>query len=610
MPIAPLGLRNNIDFAPERLLAPGEVLIIVDDDPALRESLKLFLTEQGFPAEVTSSSAELFRLLAERRVALVLLDIGLPGEEGVSLIPKILATDPDVSLIMLTGVVDLATAMACIRQGADDYLNKPLQFSEILFAARKALEKRWLVLENRRYQEELEKTNFRTQVIHQLANQMNTIYLSTVELDEILQGILVGITANEGLQFNRAFLAMFNADRSALVGRLAIGPSCREDAGQIWADMQEKKLSFRDIVQSIGSTCAKQDVAVNAIIKYLKIPATYLDHILIKAATDRRSILVVDGHNHDCLVPGELLELLGHDSFVVVPLFSPRRSFGVIIADNFITQRPITEGSMRELEIFASQASLAIEQSHLYMDMERKIAQLTALTEELDKNKDLLVRAERYSALGQMAAQMMHAIRNPVTSIGGVARLLARKVRDTEWHKYCSVIIKESERIETTLEDLFNFVSQTEVVKKRVALQPLIQKSLLLLQTSMTRQGITCILDFPEDSLELELDPALIRQMFVHLIKNAVEAMPTGGKLQVTLRRDGDWVRVFIRDTGAGIPAGNLDRVAELFFTTKSYGTGLGLSMVERVITAHGGSFVLRSREGGGTEVQVNLPIS
>ncbi|PIP44381.1 MAG: two-component system sensor histidine kinase/response regulator, partial [Deltaproteobacteria bacterium CG23_combo_of_CG06-09_8_20_14_all_60_8] len=267
MPIAPLGLRNNIDFAPERLLAPGEVLIIVDDDPALRESLKLFLTEQGFPAEVTSSSAELFRLLAERRVALVLLDIGLPGEDGVSLIPKILATDPDVSLIMLTGVVDLATAMACIRQGADDYLNKPLQFSEILFAARKALEKRWLVLENRRYQEELEKTNFRTQVIHQLANQMNTVYLSTVELDEILQGILVGITANEGLQFNRAFLAIFNADRSALVGRLAIGPSCREDAGQIWADMQEKKLSFRDIVQSIGSTCAKQDVAVNAIIK-------------------------------------------------------------------------------------------------------------------------------------------------------------------------------------------------------------------------------------------------------------------------------------------------------------------------------------------------------
>jgi signal transduction histidine kinase len=507
-------------------------------------------------------------------------------------------------------VVDLATALECIRMGADDYLDKPAQFSEILFAVRKALQKRRLVVENRRYQEELEKTNFRIQVLHQLSNQMNTVYLSTVALDEILQGILVGITANEGLQFNRAFLAMFNGDRSALVGRLAIGPSCREDAGQIWSDMQDKKLSLLEIVQNIGASCDQQNIAVNAIIKYLKVPASHSEHILIKAAADRRSILVREGKNHDCLVPGELIELLGNDSFVVVPLFSPGRSFGVIIADNFITQRPITEGNLQELELFASQASLAIEQSHLYMDMERKIAQLEALTEELDQNKDLLVKAERYSALGQMAAQMMHAIRNPVTSIGGVARLLARKVRDTEWHKYCSVIIKESERIETTLEDLFNFVSKTEVVKKRVALQPLLHKSLLLLQTTMTRQGITCTLDFPENNLEFELDPALIRQMFVHLFKNAVEAMPTGGELQVTLRRDGDWARVLIRDTGAGIPAGNLERVSDLFFTTKSYGTGLGLSMVERVVTAHGGSFVLRSREGGGTEVQVNLPFS
>ncbi len=609
MPMALSDFRTHIDFPPERLLQEGEIVVIVDDDPALREPLKLYLAEQGFPAEATSSPGELFRLLAERRVALVFLDIGLPGEDGVSLIPKILATSPDVALIMLTGVVDLTTALACIRQGAHDYLNKPVQFSEICFAARKALEKRRLLLDNRRYQEELEKTNFRTRLIHQLANQMNTVYLSTVELDEILQGILVGITANEGLQFNRAFLAMFNSDRSALVGRLAIGPSCREDAGQIWSDMQEKKLSFLDIVHNIGASCAKDDVAVNAIIKYLKIPAGHREHILIKAATERRSILVTDGRNHDCLVPGELLELLGYNSFVVVPLFSPGRSFGVIIADNFITQRVITAGSVQELEIFASQASLAIEQSHLYMDMERKIAQLEALTEELDKNKDLLVRAERYSALGQMAAQMMHAIRNPVTSIGGVSRLLARKVRDTEWHKYCSVIIKETERIETTLEDLFNFVAQTEVVKKKVTLQPLIHKSLLLLQTNMTKQGIILTRDFPEDDLELELDPALIRQMFVHLIKNAVEAMPTGGELQVALRHDGAWARVLIRDTGAGIPAGNLDRVANLFFTTKSYGTGLGLSMVERVVTAHGGSFVLRSREGGGTEVQVNLPL-
>jgi len=584
-----------------------ERIVIVDDDPALRDPLMIYFSEQGLRTEAVSSAEELFAAMTMGNVALILLDIGLPDANGVSVIPRIMELSSSAAVVMLTGVADIQVALECIRKGADDYLTKPVQFNEIYFAVKKALEKRRLIFENSRYQEELEKAHFRTQVLHQLANQMNTVYLSTVELEDILQGILVGITANEGLRFNRAFLALFDQEGEYLVGRLAIGPNCREEAGLIWREMQEKALSFHDIVQSVGECSDRQDLAVNVIIRHLKVPASHDEHILIKAAKARRSILVHDGHNHDCLVPGELLDLLGEENFVVVPLYSPGRSLGVIIADNFITQEPILERHAAELEIFASQASLAIEQSHLYMAMQKKIAELEELTEELDKNKNLLVEVERYSALGQMAAQMVHAIRNPITSIGGVARLLSRKVQEPEWAKYCSVIIKESERIESTLEDLFNFVTQTEPHKELERIQPVISKALLLFQTDMVRQGITWKLDCPNPDLSLVMDKGQIRQMLVHLLKNAIEAMPDGGELLVSVGYTDNGVRIIIQDTGAGMPEEQHERAKVPFFTTKTYGTGMGLAMVDRVVKAHNGEFFLQNREGGGTKVMVNL---
>ena len=172
--------------------------------------------------------------------------------------------------------------------------------------------------------------------------------------------------------------------------------------------------------------------------------------------------------------------LLQEDSFVVVPLFSPSRALGVIIADHFVDRSPISEERIHALESFASQASLAIEHCRLYMAMQRKIVELEEVTGELQKNKDLLIEAERYSALGHMASQLAHNIRNPITAIGGTARLLARKIDNKEWLQFLAMMAGEAEKIEKTLEDLFDFVEQVKPVREQTALLPLIRKSLLL----------------------------------------------------------------------------------------------------------------------------------
>ncbi|HIJ91093.1 MAG: response regulator [Desulfobulbaceae bacterium] len=635
------GLHQHVSISLGQLLQNGEIIAIVDDDAAIREPLRIYFEEHGLPVVECASAEDLLQVLASRNVALVLLDIGLPDIDGLSLLPRIVDQYPDTAVVMLTGVADLRVVLDCIRKGAADYLSKPVQFEEIFHVARKALEKRRLVFENRKYQEELEEAHFRIQLLHQLSMKMNTVYLSTVELDQILRAVLVGITSREGLGFNRAFLLMFDDDGRFLRGRMAIGPSSREEAGRVWEEIEDRELNFLQIVDNLKETSKTQDAAVNNIARALVISAGERENILISSVLDRRSFKVSPENgwvpvplerrngngarrNNGAMiyerrekvadapsigVPSDLINILDEDSFVVVPLYSPGRAFGVIIADNYVTRRVILDSHVGALELFASQASLAIEQGHLYRDMQHKVAELEAVNQELDRSKDLLVEAERYSALGHMAAQLVHIIRNPITSIGGVSRILSKKNVDAEWAKYLNVIIHETERVESTLEDLFDFVEQAELHKEGLSICVLIRKTALLLQSGMVKHGVTWELECPAPEPIVQGDMHQIRQVFLHLIKNAVEAMPDGGKVTIVVAVAEGQVSVSILDTGPGIPESYLDKAKDPFFTTKTYGTGMGLTLVDRIVCAHGGSFSLKPHPGGGLEVRVVLPL-
>lgn len=636
------GLHQHISISLGQLLQNGEIVAIVDDDAAIREPLRIYFEEHGLPVAECATAADIMQVMASRNVALVLLDIGLPDTDGISLLPRIVDQYPDSAVVMLTGIADLRVALDCMRKGATDYLSKPVQFEEIFHVARKALEKRRLVFENRKYQEELEEAHFRIQLLHQLSVKMNTVYLGTVELDQILRAILVGITSKEGLGFNRAFLVMFDDDGRFLRGRMAIGPSSREEAGRVWEEIEERDLDFLEIVDNLKETSKTQDAAVNTIARSLVVSAEDKGNILISSVLGRRSYKVSPengwvpvalerrngngGRRHNgamiydrreqreeaapsLLVPRDLINILDEDSFVVVPLYSPGRSFGVIIADNYVTRRAIQDSHVGALELFASQASLAIEQSLLHNERQRKIAELEAVNQELDRSKDLLVEAERYSALGHMAAQLVHIIRNPITSIGGVSRILSKKNADPEWAKYLNVIIHETERVESTLEDLFDFVGQGEIHKEELVLCEVVKKTALLLQSSMAKHGVTWEMECPEPEPVILGDMHQIRQMFLHLFKNAVEAMADGGKLTIVVAVAEGKAIVSVIDTGPGIPESYLDKAKDPFFTTKTYGTGMGLTLVERIVSAHGGSFFLKPHTGGGLEAQVVLPL-
>jgi signal transduction histidine kinase/DNA-binding response OmpR family regulator len=600
--LPPVSLDDN------EFLEGDEVILAVDDYQAVVVLLQNFLHQRGLTTLTAGSAQEFRHMLNKLPIALILLDINLPDGDGTELISEIKKASPNTAIIMLSAATDLHTALECLRHGADDYLTKPVQLATFWETVRKVLEKRRLQINNRRYQQQLEQAHFRIQLLHELAMKMNTAYLSMTALEEILQAILVGITAEEGLKFNRAFLALFDATGTVLEGRLAVGPGCREDAVRIWEEMNSKALRFRDIIASIKEHDFQEDSEVNKIVRALRISSDNKEHLLIRAAMERKTINVCHGQC-EFPVPVDLMGLLEEDSFVVIPLYSSSRSLGVIIADHFVTGKQIDSPLIHALESFASQASLAIEHCRLYSDMEEKIKQLELVTNELEANKDLLVESERYSALGQVAAQLAHNIRNPITSIGGTARLLSRKTTDPQQLRFFDMMTMEVTRIEQTLEDLFNFVDTSPVKKESVLVYPLIIKTLMLFYKAMEKQGIKYQAIVPEP-LICELDPNQIRRVLVHLVRNAVEAMENGGTLEVEVTNDLEYIQITVRDSGMGIAAADLQRVSDPFYTTKVAGTGVGLALVERIVKDHRGTLHIRGRASGGTEVLVTLPSS
>ncbi len=590
------------------LVSHDEHVAVVDDSAEIVVLLTHYLKKHGFNVLQASSAAELFTLLEIEKIALTVLDIGLPDKNGNEIIPDLTHSYPDLSIIMVTGTTTLETALDCLRQGADDYLTKPVNIDLFHHTVHNALIKRRLAIDNRLYQEQLQKAHSRMLFLHHLNLKMNSVYLNTVELKPILQAILVGITSDDGLKFNRAFMALYNEENTYLEGKLAVGPVSREDAGKVWESIKADGLQLDDILSAIQEKGIIEDREINRIVKTLRISTRDRDHILISSTHHKKAIQVIDGKTDTMSVSQDLVNTLGEDSFIVVPLYSPTRSLGVIIADNFVTRSSITEEDIIDLEILAGQASLAIEHSHLHEAMVSKISELEIVTEELEKNKNLLVNAERSSALGKMVSQLVHDIRNPLTSIGGTSGLLTRKTTDPYILKFLNIISKETAKIELTLKDLDSAVEEEKLTLEAYALFPLIRQSLLAFYTVMKEQGIEYLLNLEGNGPSLLLDEKKIRQTFLHLIRNSIETMPNGGNLKIEAYDRSDTVIISFHSSGKTRPPSNAEPENTSFTTTTSHGNTIELTLADRIVKAHGGIFTFQATGKGEALALITLP--
>ncbi|MCI5225295.1 MAG: GHKL domain-containing protein [Candidatus Electrothrix sp. AX2] len=225
----------------------------------------------------------------------------------------------------------------------------------------------------------------------------------------------------------------------------------------------------------------------------------------------------------------------------------------------------------------------------------------------LSRQKELKEREEQRNKNIVIVKKLASQIRHPITSIGRTARLLSRKSTDPQQLKFLDMMAMEVTRIEQTLEDLFIFVDATPLKKERSLIYPLTIKTLMLFYRTMEKQDIKHHAVVPE-KLAWNVDPLHMRRIFIHLLRNAIEAMENGGELTVEIVEEADQIHIYVRDTGIGIASSDLQRVLKPFYSTKNAGIGTGLAIIKRTVSDHNGKLFIRNRENGGTEVEIILP--
>jgi len=236
----------------------------------------------------------------------------------------------------------------------------------------------------------------------------------------------------------------------------------------------------------------------------------------------------------------------------------------------------------------------------------------TGIVRDLTETKALqerILRSERLAALGQFVAEITHEIKNPLMMIGGFARQLIQKTKDEQTLSKLNIISEEVRRLEELLKELREYYLPRTLNLAEMDVLGLLQEVYDLAKEDCERKKIGADFKRPGKSLLIKGDKDKLKQVFLNLVKNAIDAMEEGGRLVVAQTLAREQVEITIRDNGCGIPEENREEIFSPFFTTKRHGTGLGLNISKSIIEDHeGGSLTLTSEVGKGTTFKVTLP--
>jgi len=242
---------------------------------------------------------------------------------------------------------------------------------------------------------------------------------------------------------------------------------------------------------------------------------------------------------------------------------------------------------------------------------------------ELKKLEARIRQSERLAALGTLAAGMAHEIRNPLSAIKTFVQLLPRKVDKPGFlEKFNRTVPRETERINLLVEELLELSRIPKYDFTTTDINRLLRQAIDIIEGDLQHRDIEYCPDFQDQLPPVQADPNQLVKAFHNLVRNAIQAMPTGGRLTIrTVSREipdqgrqvntqaSDRVTIIFQDTGQGIPPKVLEQIFNPFFTTKDSGTGLGLPITHKVITEHGGQIEAESKEERGTRFTIHLPI-
>ena len=269
------------------------------------------------------------------------------------------------------------------------------------------------------------------------------------------------------------------------------------------------------------------------------------------------------------------------DAEVSIPLISRGQLIGIINLSHKFNKDIYSQEDIELLSTLANEAAIAIENARLY--------------EDLKKSKSYIRRADRLASLGTLTAGLAHEIRNPLVAIKTFTQLLPERLEDEEFRKhFLSVASGEVDRISSLVNELLEFARTSDPKFEMEDVNGILDGMILLISTESKKKHIEIVKEYGQDLPLISIDREQIKQVFLNILLNAIEATSENGKIIVDTRSfvkpGGEpYLQIRFTDTGCGIPREHLEDIFNPFFTTKNTGSGLGLSISHQIVQDHKG---------------------
>lgn len=542
-------------------------IFIVDDENIVLSLVRDALEEEDYDIETAVNSSEALKIVKSKRIDLMVTDIRMPGMDGIELVKRARAVQPNVGIIFMTGYANLTSAKDAIKQGAFDYILKPFELDEIRRAVKSAVLRIKKEAAEKSPEQQLERLSDLNQMLITVGDRST---LSTVSLRFAMMHC----------QADRGAVLFWDRARTAFSMITIVEDKTEEESlpRQPLADCLDKV----DVMQF------QEPIFVSQI----------EGHPLYRAYPDP------DLPRH--LLPRWLTEDV---QMVTVPVSRADSLLGLIMVGFPHNATIIERADLKLLSISANQLALSLENLELLEETQKAYARLKELQDET-------IQLEKMAARGEMSAEVGHELNNFLGVVAGNLSLLEfhlQKGNYTELEKHVRAITDNVEKIKKFTSNLME-LTPISSTKETIYFDNLLAEVADYLKPQRRFQGVTITLMPIEHNVPFEADSIHIQQLLYNLFNNAADATVGCHKRDITvqceLNPDGDTFGFRISDTGVGIEPELLSRLFNEKFTTKQSGHGFGLVVCKRIVENHGGKISIDSTPGVGTSIRIDFPLT
>lgn len=285
------------------------------------------------------------------------------------------------------------------------------------------------------------------------------------------------------------------------------------------------------------------------------------------------------------------------------PLFVNQRYFRWVIAG--ITIKYTIMGLVLKTGAFIAQLVIV---SIIFLLCWMMLVRVQSYINTVEKIHMEAKKTEKLAVIGKMATAIGHEIRNPLTALKGFTKLQAEK--HPEGCTYYNIMTQEIDRMNEIVSELMLFGKPKSKEYQLYSIEEIILYMVRIVKQLADEQGVTIKAEFEKGVPKIYCDEKQMKQVFLNLFKNAIEAMPSGGNITISVMVNKESINILVVDNGCGIVESKIPKLREAFYTTKESGTGLGLMVTYKIIEEHGGTMQFVSNVGEGTTVELTLPIS